>query len=127
MSEFDENTEGEGGQAPPPPEGGPTGAPVEGTLEDAVDEAFAESTVDWAALAAERTGDLQRLQEPRRGGRCGVVKQVLGPRGRGAVGSLPPMRKHSRRGLSTNRTAVRAWLAPRHSAVVLCDFPGSSG
>ena len=62
MSEFDENTEGEGGQAPPPPEGGPTDAPVEGSLQDAVDEAFAESTVDWAALAAERTGDLQRLQ-----------------------------------------------------------------
>ncbi|RMB62000.1 nucleotide exchange factor GrpE [Tessaracoccus antarcticus] len=63
MSEFDENTEGEGGQAPPPPEGEPTGADApEGTLGDAVDEAFAESSVDWAALAAERTSDLQRLQ-----------------------------------------------------------------
>ena len=62
MSEFDENTQGEGGQQPPPPEGVPTEETLEGSLGDAVDEAFAESGTDWAALATERTGDLQRLQ-----------------------------------------------------------------
>ena len=63
MSEFDENTDGEGGQTRRPPhEDAPeTGAEV-GSVGDAVDEAFAESSTDWAALAAERTADLQRLQ-----------------------------------------------------------------
>ena len=62
MSEFDENPDGEGGQAPPPPEGEPTAETHEGAVGDAVDEAFAEANVEWAALAAERTADLQRLQ-----------------------------------------------------------------
>ena len=62
MSEFDENPKGEGGQAPPPPEGESAAEAQEGSVGDAVDEAFAESNVEWAALAAERTADLQRLQ-----------------------------------------------------------------
>ncbi len=62
MSEFNDNPEGEGGQTPPPPEGVPSEGSQQDSVADAVDEAFAESTVDWAALAAERTGDLQRLQ-----------------------------------------------------------------
>ncbi len=83
MSEFSENPEREGGDMPPPPEGTPepeaqgpeqeTAEPEqvesegdqqdqESSVGDAVDEAFAESAVDWATLAAERTADLQRLQ-----------------------------------------------------------------
>ena len=62
MSEFDENTEGEGGTTPPPPEGVPEQDGEQVSVGHAVDQAFAESTVDWASLAAERTADLQRLQ-----------------------------------------------------------------
>ncbi len=63
MSAVDENTDGAGGQTPPPPpEGEPETGTVHGAVGDAVDEAFAESATDWAALAAERTADLQRLQ-----------------------------------------------------------------
>ncbi len=71
MSDFDENAPGGGGQPPPPPEGDPEQAASDDGSEqeaqqssvgDAVDEAFAESAVDWASLAAERTADLQRLQ-----------------------------------------------------------------
>lgn len=62
MSEFNENPEDEGGQTPPPPEGEPREEALEGSVGDAVDQAFAESGTDWAALAAERTSDLQRLQ-----------------------------------------------------------------
>lgn len=62
MSDFDDNPQGEGGQAPPPPEGESTEETQAGSIGDAVDEAFAESATDWAALAAERTSDLQRLQ-----------------------------------------------------------------
>ncbi|MGO1383210.1 MAG: nucleotide exchange factor GrpE [Arachnia sp.] len=63
MSEFDESTEGEEGQTPPPTPKDAADSPAEGSLVgDAVDEAFAESTIDWASLAAERTADLQRLQ-----------------------------------------------------------------
>ena len=63
MSElFDENTPGEDGPVPPPSEGVPEDDAQQSSVGDAVDEAFAESTVDWAGLAAERTADLQRLQ-----------------------------------------------------------------
>lgn len=62
MSEFDENPQDEGGQTPPSPEGDSAADAREGSVGDAVDEAFAESATDWAALAAERTADLQRLQ-----------------------------------------------------------------
>lgn len=63
MSEFNDNTDGEGGQTPPPPpEGSPEMGAEIGSVGEAVDEVFAESAVDWAALAAERTADLQRLQ-----------------------------------------------------------------
>ncbi len=74
MSEADDNIQGEGAQMPPSPEGvgeqqsppseQPEGeqAAHESSVGDAVDEAFAESAVDWASLAAERTTDLQRLQ-----------------------------------------------------------------
>ena len=62
MSEFDENPQDEGGQTPPSPKGDSAADAREGSVGDAVDEAFAESATDWAALAAERTADLQRLQ-----------------------------------------------------------------
>lgn len=63
MSESDENTDSEGGQTRrPPTEGEPEAGTHIGSVGDAVDEAFAESTIDWASLAAERTSDLQRLQ-----------------------------------------------------------------
>lgn len=62
MSEFDDKPEDEGGQMPPSPEGEPAEETTEGSVGDAVDLAFAESETDWAALAAERTADLQRLQ-----------------------------------------------------------------
>lgn len=60
MSEFDENPREEDAQ-PSSPEG-MSEKDAQESVGDAVDEAFAESTVDWAALAAERTADLQRLQ-----------------------------------------------------------------
>lgn len=62
MSEFHEDPQDEGGQTPPSPEGDSAADSREGSVGDAVDEAFAESATDWAALAAERTADLQRLQ-----------------------------------------------------------------
>lgn len=61
MSEFDENPREEDGP-PSSPEGMSEQDAQQESVADAVDEAFAESTVDWAALAAERTADLQRLQ-----------------------------------------------------------------
>ncbi len=62
MSDSDENPQDEGGQAPPPPRGDSAADAREGSVADAVNEAFAESATDWAALATERTADLQRLQ-----------------------------------------------------------------
>ena len=62
MSEPHEGTPGEGDDMSPSPEGAPEPEAVQGDIGDAVDEAFAESVVDWASLAAERTADLQRLQ-----------------------------------------------------------------